>query len=120
MNADIDEILAELASFRSAPKFQRVKPELRAPSRPQVAMAEPLEAALDRCASDLASLVKSGASPAELSRCIKASLCSIEKPFDQEDREYLAFYYNQLGRCVGIDMGPLLDRWLHGYLLSTL
>lgn len=52
--------------------------------------------------------------------CIKASLCSIEKPFDQEDREYLAYYYNQLGKCVGIDMGPLLDRWLHGYLLSTL
>lgn len=120
MNEDTDEILAELESFRSALKFQRAEPGPRVPSRARVAMDEPLDAALDRCASDLASLVKSGASPAALSMCIKASLCSIEKPFDQEDREYLAYYYDQLGKCVGIDMGPLLDRWLHGYLLSTL
>lgn len=118
MNADTDEMLARLATFQAVPKFQRAEPERRVPNRARV--AEPLEAALDRCASDLASLVKSGASPAQLSMCIKTSLCSVEKPFDQEDRESLAYYYDQLGKCVGVDMGPLLNRWLHGYLLSTL
>src|SRR3569623_3679639 len=120
MNAATDEILAELAAFQAATKFQRAESELRVPSRAPVAIAGPLEAARDRCASDLASLVKSGASPAQLSMCIKTSLCSVEKPFNKEDREYLAYYYDQLGKCVGVDMGPLLNRWLYGYLLSTL
>lgn len=118
MNADTDEMLADLATFQATPKFQRAEPELQVPSRARV--AGPLAAALDRCASDLASLVKSGASPAQLSMCIKTSLCSVEKPFDKEDRESLAYYYDRLGKCVGIDMGPLLNRWLHGYLLSIL
>jgi len=120
MNADTDEILAELAAFQAATKFQRAESELRVPSRAPVALARPLEAALDRCASDLASLVKSGASPAELSMCIQTSLRSVEQLLDKEDREYLAHHYDQLGKCVGIDMGPLLSRWLHGYLLLPL
>lgn len=120
MNADTDEMLSELATFQAATKFQRAESELPTPSRARVAMAEPLEAALNRCASDLASLVKGGASPAQLSMCIKASLCSVEQPLSKEDREYLAYYYDQLGKCVGVDMGPLLSRWLHGYLLLTL
>ena len=120
MNADADKILAELATFQAAPKFQRAEPELRVTSRARGAIAGPLEAALNRCASDLAFLVKSGASPDQLSMCIKTSLCSVEKPFDKEDREYLAYYYDQLGKCVGVDMGSLLSRWLHGYLLLPL
>ena len=120
MNANADEILTELASFQAALNFQRAEPEPRAPSHARAATAEPLEAALDRCARDLASLVKSGASPAQLSMCIQTSLRSVEQPFDKEDREYLAHHYDQLGKCVGIDMGSLLSRWLHGYLLLPL
>src|SRR3569623_3778285 len=120
MNADTDVILAELAAFQAATKFQRAESELRVPSRAPVALARPLAAALDRCASELASLVKSGASPAELSMCIQTSLRSVEQPFNKEDREYLAYYYDQLGKCVGVDMGSLLSRWLHGYLLLPL
>ena len=120
MNADADKMLADLATFRAAPKFQPAEPELGTQRLSRASIAGPLEAALNRCASDLAVLVKSGASPAQLRMCIKSSLCSVEKPFDHEDREYLAYYYNQLGKCVGIDMGSLLNRWLYGYLLSTL
>lgn len=120
MDADTDDILAELASFQAAPKFQRTERELRVPGGARAAMAEPLEAALDRCASDLASLVKSGASPAQLSMCIQTSLRSVEQFFDKEDREYVARYYDQLGKCVGVDMSSLLSRWLHGYLLLPL
>lgn len=120
MNPDTDEILAELATFQAATKFQRAESELRARSRASAALAMPLQAALNRCASDLASLVKSGASPAELSMCIQTSLRSVEQLFDKEDREFLAYYYGQLGKCVDIDMGPLLSRWLHGYLLLPL
>src|SRR3569833_4328511 len=120
MNADTDEILAELATFQAATKFQRAESELPVPNRAPPALAMPLQAALNRCARDLASLVKSGASPAQLSMCIQTSLRSVEQPFDKEDREYLAHHYDQLGKCVGIDMGSLLSRWLHGYLLLPL
>src|SRR3569623_3717627 len=108
MNANADEILTELASFQAALNFLRAEPVPRAPSHARAATAVPLEAARDRCARDLASLVKSGASPALLSMCIKTSLCSVEKPFNKEAREYLAYYYDQLGNWVGVDMGPLL------------
>lgn len=120
MNADADEMLADLATFQAAPKFQCAEPERQAPSRARLALATPLETALNRCVDDLALLVKRGATPAQLTLCIKSSICSVEQPFDKEDREYLAYYYDQLGKCVGIDMGPLLNRWLYGYLLSTL
>ena len=120
MHADADEMLVDLAAFQAAPKFQCSEPARRAQSQAQAAVAPHLEVALNRCAGDLALLVKSGASPAQLMMCIKTSLCSVEKPLDKEDREYLAYYYDQLGKCVGVDMGALLSRWLHGYLLSTL
>src|SRR3569832_2614205 len=120
MKTDADEMLADLATFQAVPKFQSAEPDLRVLSRARVAIAGPLEAALDRCASELASLVKSGASPAELSMCIQTSLRSVEQLLDKEDREYLAHHYDQLGKCVGIDMGPLLSRCLHGYLLLPL
>src|SRR3569833_2809195 len=120
MNQDAYELLAHLASFQASLKKQRTEQKPRAPSHARAATAEPLEATLDRCASDLASLVKSGASPAELRMCIQTSLRSVEKPFDKEDREYLAHHYDQLGKCVGVDMDSLLSRWLHGYLLLPL
>lgn len=120
MHADANEMLADLAAFQAAPKVQCAEPERRVLNRACVAIATPLEAALNRCASDLALLVKNGATPAQLMICIKTSLCSVEKPLDKEDREYLAYYYDQLGKCVGIDMGPLLSRWLYGYLMLTL
>src|SRR3569832_623680 len=120
MKTDADEMLADLATFQAVPKFQSAEPELRVLSRARVAIAGPLEAALDRCASDLASLVKSGASPAQLSMCIKTSLCSVEKPFNKKDREYLTNKNDQKGKRDNDDKGPLLNRWLYGYLLSTL
>ncbi len=79
-----------------------------------------MEVALNQCATDLLSLVQRGAQPARFKACIAASLRSVEKPFDTEDREYLCYYYNQLGQCVGVKVGPLLNRWLYGLLLSTL
>jgi hypothetical protein len=79
-----------------------------------------MEVALNQCATDLSSLVQRGAQPAQFKSCIAASLRSVEKPFDTEDREYLCYYYNQLGQCVGVKVGPLLNRWLYGFLLSTL
>src|SRR3569623_234179 len=120
MNQDAYEMLAHLASFQAALNFQRAEPEPRAPRHARAATAEPLEATLDRCASDLASMVKSGASPAELRMCIQTSLRSVEKPFDKEDREYLAHLYDQLGKCAGGVMDSLRCRWLHGYLLLPL
>ena len=51
---------------------------------------------------------------------IARSLHSVEKPFDTEDREYLAYYYNELGVIVGIKTGPILNRWLYGFPLSLL
>ena len=120
MHSNADNMLANIAAFQASPKFQYAEPERRAPNRAQSAVAATLEAALNRCADDLALLVKRGATPAQLTLCIKSSLCSVEQPFAQEDREYLAYYYDQLGKCVGLDMGPLLSRWLHGYLLLSL
>jgi len=79
-----------------------------------------MEIALNQCATDLSSLVQRGSQPVQFKACIAASLRSIEKPFDTEDREYLCYYYNQLGQCVGVKVGPLLNRWLYGLLLSTL
>lgn len=68
-----------------------------------------MEVALNQCATDLSSLVQRGAQSAQFKSCIAASLRSVEKPFDTEDREYLC-YYNQLGQYVGIKVGPLLNR----------
>ena len=60
------------------------------------------------------------AQPAALKQCIAASLYALAKPLDTEDREYLAYYYHQLGLCVGVNVAPLLNRWLYGWLLATL
>jgi hypothetical protein len=113
-------ILEALSSFGAARKFQCKEPQflLLNPSPPSV--TKPLEDALNRCASDLSLLVGSGATSARLRFCIADSLNSIEKPFDTEDREYLAYYYDQLGKCVGVRVGPLLNRWLYGPVLATL
>src|SRR3569832_2435513 len=110
MKTDADEMLADLATFQAVLLFLSAEPELRVLSRARVAIAGPLEAVLDRCASDLASLVKSGASPAQLSMCIKTSLCSVEKPFNKEVCVFLFFFFVFFGFCVGVDMRPLLNR----------
>ena len=120
MNAEASDMLAALAAFRDTKKFQCTEPEFRLlnPSLPSVTQA--MEVALNQCATDLSSLVQCGMEPGQFTACIAASLRSVEKPFDTEDREYLCYYYNQLGQCVGVKVGPLLNRWLYGFLLSKL
>lgn len=120
MNADANDMLAALATFRDTKKFRCTEPEFRLINPSPVSVTQPMEVALNQCATDLSSLVQRGAHPAQFTACIAASLRSVEKPFDTEDREYLCYYYNQLGQCVGVKVGPLLNRWLYGFLLSTL
>lgn len=123
MNADANNILAALAAlaaFRDTEKFQCKEPEFRLINPSPASITQPMVAALDQCATDLSSLVQRGAPQAQLKACIATSLRSVEKPVDTEDREYLCFYYSQLGQCVGVKVGPLLNRWLYGYWLSTL
>jgi hypothetical protein len=120
MNADANDMLAALAAFRDTKKFQCAEPEFRLINPSPASVTQPMEVALNRCATDLSSLVQRGAQPAQFKACIAASLRSVEKPFDTEDREYLCYYYNQLGQCVGIKVGPLLNQWLYGFVLSAL
>lgn len=120
MSADADNMLADLAAFQTTLKFRCPEPDLRLVDRSPTSVTGPLEIALNRCAGDLAVLIKGGAAPGQLKTCIKSSLLSAEKPLDREERQYLAHYYRQLGNCVGVDMEPILNRWLYGYLLSTL
>ncbi len=120
MNTDVNAMLAALAAFRETKKFRCAEPEFRLINPSPASVTQPMEAALNQCATDLSALVQYGAQPAQLKACIADSLRSVEKPFDTEDREYLCYYYNQLGQCVGIRVGPLLNRWLYGFLLSTL
>ncbi|NJA06648.1 DUF4844 domain-containing protein [Methylomonas sp. UP202] len=120
MNADANSMLAALAAFRETKKFRCTEPEFRLINPSPASVTQPMVVALNECATDLSVLVQLGAPPAQLKACIAASLRSVEKPFDTEDREYLCFYYNQLGQYVGVKVGPLLNRWLYGYLLSTL
>ncbi|NOV29558.1 DUF4844 domain-containing protein [Methylomonas sp. ZR1] len=120
MNADANNILAALAAFRDTKKFQCTESEFRLINPSPASITQPMEVALDQCATDLSSLVQRGAPQAQLKACIAASLRAVEKPFDTEDREYLCFYYSQLGQCAGVKVGSLLNRWLYGYWLSTL
>ena len=120
MNSNANTMLAAIAAFRNIKKFRCIEPEFRLINPPPASVTQPMVAALNECATDLSLLVQRGAQPAQIRACIATSLRSVEKPFDTEDREYLCFYYNQLGQCVGVKIGPLLNRWLYGYLLSTL
>lgn len=120
MNTDAHDMLVALATFRDSKKFLCAEPEFRLINPSPTSVTQPMEVALNQCATDLLSLVQHGAQPVQFKACISASLRSVEKPFDTEDREYLCYYYNQLGQCVGIKVGPLLNRWLYGVLLSAL
>lgn len=115
-----NEILDALKTFRDTPKFRCTEPQFRILSPSPASVTQPLEKALNDCASELSSNIKRGAPPELLKSCIAASLKSVQKPFDTEDREYLAYYYNQLGQCVNIEVGSMINRWLYGFLLSTL
>lgn len=120
MDTSYDNSAQALAAFRATPKFRCAEPQFRILNRSPASVTQPLEAALNQCADDLSSLVKGGARPAELETRIAVLLRFVEKPNDTEDREYFAYYVNQLGQCVGVNVGPLLNRWLYGNVLSTL
>jgi hypothetical protein len=112
--------LEALSAFRAREKFRCEEPQFTTLNPSPSSVTRPWEDTLNRCASDLLSLVQAGSSAAKLQLCIAASIGSVKKPFDTEDREYLAYYYNQLGQCVGVRVGPLLNRWLYGPVLATL
>jgi len=115
-----NEILDALKAFRDTPKFRCTEPQFRILNPSPASVTQPLETALNDCASELSSLIKRDAPPEHLKSCIAASFKSVQKPFDTEDREYLAYYYNQLGQCVNIEVSSIINRWLYGFLLSTL
>jgi hypothetical protein len=109
-----------LSAFQASDKFRCEEPQFTMLNPSRSSVTRPWEDTLNRCASDLASLIQVGASTAKLQSCIAASIGSVKKPFDTEDREYLAYYYDQLGHCAGLRVGPLLNRWLYGPVLGTL
>jgi len=115
-----DPMLDALAKFRAKPKFRCTEPEFQMLNPSSSSVTRPMEIALNNCAEELSLLVKKGAHPPQLKSCIETSLCSLEKPNDTEDREYLAYYYHQLGECVGVKAGPIVNRWLYGILLSSM
>jgi hypothetical protein len=120
MDTSRNNVLQALASFRAASKFLCTEPEFRHLNPSPASVTQPLEATLNQCATDLSLLVQADAPPAKLKKCIAASLYSVEKPFDTEDREYFAYYFNQLGQCVGLNIGHLLNEWLYGFVLSKM
>ena len=112
--------MAALTEFANTPKFKCQEPPFQYLNPSPRTVTQPLETALNRCASELCQLVQRDRSSGEPRRCISRSLRSVEKPFDTEDREYLLYYYNELAHMVGIRIGLLLNSWLYGFLLAVL
>ena len=119
MNETTDSMLNSLEEFRVKPKFRCIEPEFRILSPSPSSVTIPLETALNNCAIELSNLVQNSATPKKLKNCITESINSIDKPFDTEDREYLTYYYYQLGECVGVNVALVLNRWLYGIILAS-
>lgn len=107
-------------AFRAVPKFRCTEPDFRIINPPPPEVAEPLERAVNDCATHIAALLQRGAFSKELVATIEKSLRSVERPFDTEDREYLAYYYNELATLAGVKVGPFLNGWLYGFTLALL
>lgn len=84
------------------------------------AVTNPLEHAVNSCATDVAHLLEQGAPPKEIVATVKRSLYSVDKPFDTEDKEYFAYYYSELAGLAGVNVGPILNGWLYGFPLAFL
>jgi len=107
-------------AFRAVPKFRCTEPAFRNINPPPPEVAEPLEHAVNHCATHIAALLERGASSTEVVATIEKSLRSVERPFDAEDRKYLAYYYNELAILAGVKVGPFFDGWRYGFTLALL
>ena len=112
--------IALLATFIDTQKFRGPEPSVTHAVPVSETTANILNDALNACAAELATLVQNQASDTELKACIATSLRAVEAPLDNNVRDALYAYYSQLGAIVGVDIDPLLDRWLHGFLLHPL
>jgi len=120
MSETASVVLTALAEFRAKPKFRFTEAQFRLLNPSPESVTAPLVAALDGCASQLSSLVESKAPSSALRQAISRSLRSVDKPTDTEDREYLAYYYHELGQMVGVSIAPVLNTWLYGPFLGFL
>lgn len=111
---------ARLATFIDTQKFRGREPAFNHAEPVSETTANTLNDALNACAAELATLIKNQAPDTELKACIAASLRAVETPLHGNVRDALYAYYSQLGAIVGVDIDPLLDRWLHGFLLHPL
>lgn len=120
MQVDSETAVRALVEFRNATKFRCTEPPFRLLNPPPSSTSAPLISALDKCTEDLMGLLRQNAPEGKLRAMIAASIRSVKKPFDTEDREYFAYYYSELGRIVGVNVSRTLNWWMYGPFLALL
>ena len=118
MQSGRETTIKALREFGAKPMFRCTEPEFHLLNPSPATVTSPWADALRACANSLVPLVESGSSARQIQTCISSSIQSIRKPMDTEDREYVAYYYHQLGNIAGANVAPIVNRWLYGRLLS--
>lgn len=110
-----------LEAFIAEAKFSDVAWERRGlnPS-PPVLCARP-ESLLNEVAGQLLAQSRAGASKADLKRTLATFVRTTNRSqFDTEEAEFFCAEVARLSRLLDVDVGPSLNRWLHGFIVGLI
>jgi hypothetical protein len=116
-----NDIIDSLTAFIKRDKFSTDEWDERGLNQSDNKMCEYLQATFNDIAEELKSAIIADKKSPSLKSILKNGLKRFSKNhYDTEEREFISDTFNMLSKIVDVDLASTLNKWVYGFLLSSL
>jgi len=116
-----DQKIDKLVEFKQRNKFSIQAWNERGLNPSSDELCQQLTLFFNSSSDELINGIKSKRSVQQLKSMLKSELSSLNKSdYDTEEKEFICDLFNELATIIEIDFNGSLNKWLYGYVLTTL